>query len=175
MTVRRIVTGVDGNGKSYVVTDGATTGSIDLGRLQADDIWVDDPAAPDPAAERDPVSGVLSLTPPVGGSTVRIVTFRPPGASDWPDDDAVAAARERWHTGHAMEALPPGEPAWHTTDTIDYGIILSGEVDLLLDDGATRCRAGDVVVQRRTRHAWKVVGDEPCRVAFVLISSENYR
>lgn len=63
----------------------------------------------------------------------------------------------------------------HTTPTIDYGIVLSGSICLELDEGEVELNAGDVVVQRGTRHAWHNRGDAPCTVAFVLISSPNYR
>ena len=63
----------------------------------------------------------------------------------------------------------------HTTRTIDYGIVLSGEIDLELDEGEVHLKAGDVVVQRGTRHAWRNRSSEPCRIAFVLIDSPNYR
>ncbi len=85
---------------------------------------------------------------------------------------AVAAAGDRFDTGGVME---PDNPGMHTTRTIDYGIILSGEIDLELDEGEVHLAAGDVVVQRGTRHAWRNRSEEPCRVAFILISSPNYR
>ena len=66
-------------------------------------------------------------------------------------------------------------PGMHTTQTIDYAIVLSGETDLRLDEGEVHLRAGDIVVQRATRHGWYNRSDEPCPVAFVLISSSNYQ
>jgi mannose-6-phosphate isomerase-like protein (cupin superfamily) len=60
----------------------------------------------------------------------------------------------------------------HTTDTIDYVFIVSGAADLELDDGRKeRIRAGDCVVQRGTRHAWRVVGDEPLVLCAILIGA----
>lgn len=171
MAARRVVTGTDPDNKSSVVHDGPTTGSLDLGRIILDDIWIDDPNEPDPEARRDPVEGPLSLEGPPGGSVVRLVTFRPATASDRPSDEAIAAAAQRWNTGKTME---DGNEGWHTTATIDYGIVLSGQIELRLDSGNVRLAPGDVVVQRRTRHAWRVIGDEPCQMAFVLISSPNY-
>ena len=74
------------------------------------------------------------------------------------------------------DSMERDEPGMHTTATVDYGIVLSGEVVLELDDGAERTvRAGDVVVQRATRHAWRNRSDADCVVAFVLISSPNYQ
>ena len=176
MATRRIVTGIDTDGKSYVVHDGETPGSTDIGRIILDDLWVDDPANPDPDAARDPVAGGSNaLVAPPDGSVVRVVRFMPPDRPDRPTDEQIAANAARFDAGDAMEAGAAGEEGWHTTRTIDYGIVLEGEVDLGLDSGWTRVRAGDIVVQRATRHAWRVPGDEPCSVAFVLISSPNYR
>lgn len=175
MTTRRVVTGIDDDGKSYVVHDGPTPGSVDLGAIVLDDIWVDDPADPDPGARRDPVAGdSLTLVGPPGGSVVRVGTFMPPTRSDMPSEEAIAAAADRWDAGGAMEEGDAGEEGWHTTATIDYGIVISGQVELGLDDGWVTLGPGDVVVQRATRHAWRLVGDEPCKIAWVLISSPNY-
>ena len=173
MTTRRVVTGIDADGRSFVVHDGPTPGSMDLGRLVVDDVWVDDPARPDPDATVDPVAGDrLTLVPPPDGTVVRIGTFMPADRADMPDDGALAAAVARFDPGDTMEE---GGEGWHTTATIDYGIILSGEVELGLDDGWVRLGAGDVVVQRATRHSWRHVGDVPCKVAWILSSSANYR
>jgi quercetin dioxygenase-like cupin family protein len=87
-------------------------------------------------------------------------------------EEEMAAAWSRVEVGDAFDA---DEPGMHTTRTIDYGIVLSGEIDLELDEGVAHLRPGDVVVQRGTRHAWRNRGTEPCTVAFVLISSPNYR
>lgn len=174
MTTRRVVTGIDADGRSYVVHDGPTPGSVDLGFITLDDVWVDDPAAPDPEASRDPVAGPLALVAPPGGSVVRVGTLLPADRADPPSEEAIAADLERWDMADAMEEGESGEQGWHTTQTIDYGIILSGRVELGLDDGWVELRPGDVVVQRATRHAWRLVGDEPCRIAWILISSPNY-
>lgn len=174
MTTRRVVTGIDGDGKSYVVHDGPTTGSIDLGRITLDDIWVDDPTNPDPEASRDPVAGELTLVAPPGGSVVRIGTLWPASRADRPDEQAITADTERWNLGDAMEENAGSDDGWHTTKTIDYGIILSGRVELGLDEGWVELGAGDVVVQRATRHAWRLIGEEPCRIAWILVSSANY-
>ena len=66
------------------------------------------------------------------------------------------------------------DPAMHTTDTVDYAIVLSGAADLELDDGAVeRVEAGDVVVQRGTRHAWRQLGDEPFVLAVVMLGAQR--
>jgi hypothetical protein len=62
---------------------------------------------------------------------------------------------------------------WHRTDSIDYGIILSGEIWMQLDEGEVLLKAGDVVVQRATYHNWVNRGTEPCLIAFILIATEG--
>jgi uncharacterized cupin superfamily protein len=61
----------------------------------------------------------------------------------------------------------------HRTRSLDYAIIMSGEIDMLLDDSVVHLKAGDVVVQQATNHAWVNRGKEPCRVAFILIDSRE--
>ena len=171
--MKRVVTGINAEGKSYFVHDGPTPGRVDLGRALDQEIWVDDPERPDPTAATDPAEAAsFDLEPPIGGSTLRIFTFRPAGHV--PDQSPEDLARElaRFDTGDAME---PENPGMHTTATIDYGIVLAGEIDLELDSGEVHLTAGDVVVQRATRHAWRNRGTEPCTMAFVVISSPNYR
>ena len=166
--VRRIVTGHNAAGRAVVLSDGGTPPPIDVGRFRADHVWIDDPThAPDPDAGYDPVrDGPLSRTPPPGGSLIRLVTFLPEDRADAPAPQALAAARQRLDAAGLLE---PGDPAMHTTRTIDYGIVLQGEIILELDSGETsRLRAGDVLVQRGTRHAWRNTGD-PCTICFVVI------
>jgi mannose-6-phosphate isomerase-like protein (cupin superfamily) len=171
-----VVTGTNEHRKSYFVYDGATPGHLDLGLALDDEIWIDDPENPDPTASRDPATAEkFQLEPPRGGSTLRVFTFLPD--SDLPDDPAelaaaLGAAAARFDTRGVMEQDAPG---MHTTRTIDYGIVLSGEIYLELDEGEVHLTPGDVVVQRGTRHAWRNRSSKPCTIAFVLISSPNYR
>jgi len=175
MATRRVVTGINQDGKSYFVHDGPTPGHLNAGYFQTDEIWVDEPNRPDPKAENDPVDiDIFDLSPPVNGSRIRIFTF--PSADKLPDPsltpEEVGKNYARWNTGKAMET---DDPAMHTTATIDYGIVLQGEIFLELDEGEVHLKPGDVVVQRGTRHAWRNRGQEACTMAFILISSQNYQ
>jgi naringenin degradation protein FdeH len=67
----------------------------------------------------------------------------------------------------------PRDPGMHRTRTLDYAIILTGEIDLLLDDSEVHLRAGDVVIQQATNHAWVNRGETPCAVAFILIDAKD--
>jgi mannose-6-phosphate isomerase-like protein (cupin superfamily) len=176
MAVRRVVTGTNSEGKSYFVHDGVTPGHVDLGVALDDEVWIDDPANPDPGAGTDPAAAEsFNLVPPDGGSRIRVFTFLP-GEKQAEDPAGLAAAlaavASKFKTGDVMERDNPG---MHTTKTIDYGIILSGEIYLELDEGEVHLLPGDIVVQRGTRHAWRNRSSLPCEVAFVLIDSPNYR
>ena len=173
MTTRRVVTGINTDGKSYFVHDGPTPGTLDVGMIIGGEIWVDDPTNPDPTAANDPVDcETFYLEPPVNGSVMRVLTWMPQGWRPELTEEEIAAAWSRVEVGDAFDADHPG---MHTTPTIDYGIVLCGEINLELDTGTVRLGPGDVVVQRGTRHAWRNRGTESCTVAFVLISSPNYR
>ena len=173
---RRIVTDIDVNGKSYAIFDGPAPASVNIGNVTLDDLWIDDPASPGSDATTDTIDpNVNRLVPPAHGSVVRVVTFFPEGFYEEPSEAALAENLSRWDPGDAIEEGEAGEEGWHTTQTIDYGIVLSGEIDLGLDSGWIRMTPGDIVVQRATRHAWRPTDDGPCAVAFVLIASPNYQ
>jgi quercetin dioxygenase-like cupin family protein len=173
MTTRRVVPGNNKEGKSYFVHDGSTPGLLEAGHFTNEEIWIDDPGRPDLDSSIDPVKlDVFKLEPPSNGSILRIFTFPPQNSLPPMAQEEIAQAMSRFDTGDSME---PDNPGMHTTKTIDYGIVLSGEITLELDEGEVHLERGDVVVQRGTRHAWRNSGSEPCTMAFVLISSPNYR
>ena len=144
---RRVVTGHDASGVSVFSADGP----VPAARTAPDgalfyEIWGTDatpaPIAPDPigTATPDPTLDALTVPPAPNGTKIRI------------------------------NELPPGVASpVHRTQTVDYGIVLSGEVTLVLDDSETALRAGDVVVQLGTSHRWENRTAESARVAFILI------
>ena len=72
-----------------------------------------------------------------------------------------------------MRGVPPSNPLMHLTRTVDYAIIMAGEIDMMLDKGTVHLKAGDVVVQQATNHAWLNHGKESCRIAFVLMDAQE--
>jgi len=73
-----------------------------------------------------------------------------------------------------LELSPGTQPVMHETETLDYVIVMEGEVDMLLDDGAeVHMKAGEVIIQRGTLHGWANRGDKPCRIAFVLVDARR--
>ena len=109
--------------------------------------------------------------PPRSGSVFRIVEF-PPDAAETKglDNDYL---HKQIGADAPKKGLPPRHPLMHRTRTIDYAIILQGEIDMLLDDTEVHFKAGDVLVQQGTNHAWVNRGKEPCRIAFILIDAKE--
>jgi mannose-6-phosphate isomerase-like protein (cupin superfamily) len=102
----------------------------------------------------------------------RIVEFPPEGHDlDHADPSGQAMLKAAGAIVKGDEGLTARHPGMHKTNTIDYAIILSGEIDMLVDEDEVHLRAGDVVVRRGTYHAWANRGTEPCRIAFILIDA----
>ncbi len=168
--VRRIVTGVNDAGRSYIVSDTSLpTGDVPSGEPVRAGLWITDSAPASNEGTADPVpDGVINkIAPPGrGGSVIRIVDMLPESVRRGSPEEL---ARRGAKTTPDRSAKHPG---FHMTDTIDYAVCLEGEVHALLDEGETLMRPGDVLIQRGTYHAWSNRSDKPCRMLFVLIDAE---
>ena len=141
---RRIVTGHDAAGRAIVLYDGpAADSDRRFNGPRTTLFWGTDRMPASNAGDEDVGLRENDVAPPPNGSWFRIVDY------------------------------PPHFPGRrHKTDTVDYAICLSGEIDMELDDGVTvQVRAGDVLVQRGTVHSWINRSDRPCRIAFILIDA----
>ena len=164
MDVRRIVTGHDAKGRSVIVSD--TTAAMDR---PLHELWLAR-SVPAPTGGK-PDLGKLptDLEPPHGGVLVRFVRFDP--AQNVLREElekmysAVFASINAAHTRVDTKR----HPAMHKTRSLDYGIVLSGRVKLLMDEGEVELKPFDVVVQRGTNHGWSNPGAEPALMAFILI------
>jgi hypothetical protein len=116
-----------------------------------------------------------SVLPDVGETRLMKVTFPPDSVMMSSDFDLAAAGAEYMSRLPGLaERFEPESPGMHTTDTVDYGILMEGEISLELDDGKTLAvRPGDIVVQNGTRHAWRNAGDKPATLIFVLIGAKR--
>jgi quercetin dioxygenase-like cupin family protein len=172
MKFRRVVTGHDADGKSVVMHDGPPPRSKALEHTPGfamSIVWATRAGAPpDPT---DWTTSLNSVVPGPGESAVHVVTFPPDAVMQSPTFDPMAAGRE-----HATEApglvdyFEPDEPGMHTTPTVDYGIVLDGEIWLELDDGKlVHLRQHDIIVQNATRHAWRNKSTRTATVAFILM------
>jgi hypothetical protein len=169
--VRRIVTGINAAGRSCVVEDGASPAvQLTPGRMgfRNSNLWrtTDCPA---PVAASDTVLAQRGVLPPPRGTVLRVIDI-PPESSDPMEvkrqTSAVFAAMfpdAKHDAGHARH------PGMHATATVDYAILLQGELVAILEEGETLMRAGDILIQRGTNHAWANRSGEIARIAFVLI------
>jgi mannose-6-phosphate isomerase-like protein (cupin superfamily) len=166
--IRRIVTAHDDTGKTIVLLDGPApnvrvrpqTGIVSTL------LWTTD-TAPARYARDDRGETAIGTAPPPAGSILRVVEFPP---YDGGADNAAMLAAMGIHADTGGRR-PARHEFMHATDSVDYAIVLDGEIDMLLDDEEVHLRAGDVLVQQGTNHAWVNRGERPCRIAFVLLDA----
>jgi mannose-6-phosphate isomerase-like protein (cupin superfamily) len=163
---RRIVTGHDAQGKSVILIDGPAT---PFGAY-----WLTDSTPVDNTGSGDAGQQVRKLEPPPGGSIFRFAAIPPddPKVSREEVERRTAAMFAQMDATHCR-ADTTRHPGMHKTRTIDYVVLLSGEVTLLLDHGEVDLKPFDVVVQRGTSHAWANKGKEPALIAAVLIDAKD--
>jgi hypothetical protein len=172
--IRRVVTGHDGAGRAIVLSDGApphVTRPPQQPGLAFHEIW-NTRASPAPVAatEPEPTDFHRDTAPPASGTIIRIVDI-PPEGREGPGFDKEAARALFENVGLAENAehtIPGRHPLMHRTESIDYGIVLEGQIVLLLDDEEVVLEAGDVVIQRGTIHAWTNRTDRLARMLFIL-------
>jgi mannose-6-phosphate isomerase-like protein (cupin superfamily) len=173
MGIRRVVTG-HRNGKAVFVSDGEVE-PLTMAALPGTEfwrLWGADTAPHFPDEGSEPAQP--TYFPPVGGFRFGIVTVAPaaaPGASD-----AAALAELEAKLPGLLAYMEPDEPGMHTTATIDFEVLLSGELVLELDDGAeVTLRPGDTVVQNGTRHRWINRSSEPAQFAVFICGARHGR
>ena len=174
--MRRVVTGHDEAGRSVVVSDGCIPRSREFSSLPgwvSSLPWATEPGEAVSRTGEDRTAKVTSLLPAPGGTRFIVLTFPPDTAMADPAFDPVAFDQEQRADSPGIADLmePDG---MHTTPTVDYGIVLLGEIELELDDGrCTRLSTGDIVIQNGTRHGWRNRSDRPVTMAFVLVGAER--
>lgn len=177
--VRRIVTGHDADGKAIIQDESAVPRVQRIGGSIGPlfhEVWNTraTPAPIDPASGEPPEEGIV-LAPPKGGTRIRVLDIPPEGdnLADMSEADRRAHFAEIGAAHTVASGDGPQRHAFmHRTETIDYGIVLEGELVLIMDEGETTVRAGDIVIQRGTSHGWSNRSDRNCRICFVLIDGE---
>jgi quercetin dioxygenase-like cupin family protein len=171
--MRRIITGHNAQGKSVILSDGPSPHVLELAGmpgLALINLWVTDGAPASNAGSADAAARPVVLEPPARGTIFRVVDFPPDAAMAGRLDRGKAF--EAMGAGHAMEAGAPRHPGMHKTSSVDYALVLDGEIWALMDEGEVLMHAGDCLVQRGTNHAWSNRTDRPCRMAFILVNAD---
>jgi len=164
--VRRVVTG-HREGKAVVLLDSSAPNQKlrQASGLVSTLLWVTDETPADIAGVADRSLREIGVPPPANGTVFRIVDFPPENATR--SREAILKEMGVSDHGGARHA------AMHRTRSIDYAVVLEGEIDMLLDDSDVHLQAGDVLVQQGTNHAWVNRGTRPCRMAFVLVDAKE--
>jgi mannose-6-phosphate isomerase-like protein (cupin superfamily) len=174
--VRRVVTGHDASGRAVVVSDDAIE-PVTLALLPGSEfhqLWGADGTVNLPGDGRTPPH--VRYFPPIGGFRFLLFSIPPDGGAGTPADlDILAAIAEFDEKLPGLaEYLEPEDPGMHTTATVDFGIVLSGQAILELDDGAkVALNPGDTYVQNGTRHRWSNVGDVPAVLAVAAVGADH--
>ena len=172
--IRRVVTGHDATGRAVVASDGPLPTVVELAAIPGTvfhEVWStsETPAVVNNAP--DPTTGALMLPPPKQGTRLRFVDIPP----DTPEFLAHGAAKMHAafsETGDAQVSTVKADsphPLMHRTESVDYGVVIEGEMTLILDDAEVALGQGSVVIQRGTNHAWANRSGRACRMLFVLI------
>jgi mannose-6-phosphate isomerase-like protein (cupin superfamily) len=176
--IRRVVTGHDENGKAVVIFDelapAVHTHPLRPGHISVD-LWrTDSMPVVLRASEPDPTAGPKRIHPAPQGTVFRISEIAPETEAIRTLD--AQAAREVFRAMGNEKASTAGSggrhPFMHRTETLDYAVVLSGEITLLLDDQDVVLREGDVVIQRGTNHAWSNRSNRPALMLYVLIAGQ---
>ena len=171
--MRRIITGHNQEGRSIITLDGPPARSIgeDVGGLF--ELWNTDGNDVNSSDDIDRADEDIILSPPEGGTKFRYfqINSLPEGVPEEMMQEIAADAFEKIGAAHHRVDTSK-HPAMHKTETIDYIILLKGDVTLVLDEEEVNLKSFDVVVQRGTNHAWVNNGKEPALLVAVLIDSK---
>ena len=171
LPIRRVVTGFDSQGVSTFIQDGpcpVVRTVPERPGYRVSNLWCTG-QAPASVHAADASAQHQGVAPPKGGTVLRIIDF-PPEPQDPAELERALQATFGSMYRDAHHAPRAGEhPGMHRTDTLDYALMLEGELVAILEGTDTTLKAGDVLIQRGTRHAWANRSGKPARMAFILI------
>ena len=170
--VRRVLTGHDAQGRSTFIADGPAPNVKEMSAmpgLALTDLWETKGAPADNSGDGDNADRPVHLEPPKNGTILRIVEFPPDAA--WRGGTDGKDGFKSIGAGHAQDRHS-ADPMMHKTSTVDYIIVLKGEIYAIMETGEKLLKAGDILVQRGTNHSWSVRTSEPCIVAAVLVNAK---
>ena len=173
--VRRVITENDAQGKSFFVEDGASPAVREVAQrpdYRVSNLWRTSPS-PARIDTPDDIAQHQGILPPKNGTILRIIDY-PPEPKDPVElkrqQDATFASLYK-DAGHDLKA--GDHPGMHITETVDYALVMFGEMTAIMETSETVLKAGDVLIQRGTNHAWANRSDQPARIAFILIDGTN--
>ena len=178
MTIpRRVVTGLRG-GKAVILSDDSPPNTHlyeHCPGFMTSVCWATVPAPSLPLDGSEAAPPIMRITPAPGETRLLIVRFPPDSVFFDPRFNGVGFAAEQMsYLSGLAERFEVEDPAMHQTDSIDYDIVLDGEIWLELDDGVeTHLRQGDVVIQGGVRHAWRNRSDRTATMSFVMIGAKT--
>ena len=175
---RRVVTGHDEHGKAIVVSDETASQYLERPNrpgVRLTNFWIERGSPAEYDGPTETCTGEFVLHPPPLGSTFRCVEFLPEDPEVLAKLDGKTAFGEMGASANIVE--DGRHPFMHRTDSLDYAIVLTGEIWMMMDeeDDDLLLKAGDVLIQRGNNHAWSNRGTEPCVIAFVLIDGVTQR
>jgi mannose-6-phosphate isomerase-like protein (cupin superfamily) len=171
--IRRIVTGLDANGQSNLTFVGDAPNILDSAAWpgsRVSEIWVTEEMPVDNTGTVDRGARPIRHDPGPSGTIFRVVEV-PPEANGKIDTEKAFA--ELGSTRVPTEEDSAKHPSMHATDSVDYLVVISGEMHMLMEDGAeVLLQAGDCIVQRGTKHAWVNRSNGPCVMAAILVDAK---
>lgn len=169
--IHRVVTALDANNKSVALFNAMVPLKMGGAGEGVATVWVTEKGPADFSWTADRSGERHGFSPTRNGTQMLVVDFPPVGA----DVDKLPMDTMMKVVGADVpkRGVAPTNPLMHRTRTVDYAIIMAGEIDMMLDSGTVHLKAGDVVVQQATNHAWLNHGKEPCRIAFVMMDSQE--
>jgi hypothetical protein len=171
--IRRVVTGHDAQGRSVFIMDGPapTVHARNTGSAVCTELWETTSMPADNSGHADPTAHPYRLPPQANGTVFRVIEYPP-------DRIRLAAMNQQQPASAGIDGNPQHyhgtsrHPGFHKIDSVDYAIVLQGEIWALMDEGETLLRQGDILIQRGTNHAWSNRTEQPAYVAFVLIDAK---
>jgi naringenin degradation protein FdeH len=172
--IRRVVTGHNAAGRSVFIMDAPAPHVYQRGPGSAvvTELWETRTMLADNGGDAEATDHAFRLAPPKNGTVFRVIEYPPDRQRLAALERERASADDGSGHGAAFDRGSPRHPGFHKTSSVDYAIVLSGEIYALMDEGEVLLKAGDVLVQRGTNHAWSNRVDESAYVAFVLIDAE---
>jgi mannose-6-phosphate isomerase-like protein (cupin superfamily) len=168
--VRRVVTGLDDKNHAVVLFDSRIPLKSDSPVISSTNFWITD-STPPSLSNQDTANRPIGVSPPDNGTKFRIVEFAP---LDPVTEAKLPPEMIMKGVNHPpTRGIPVKHPMMHRTRSLDYAVILSGEIDMMLDDTSVHLKQGDVIVQQATNHGWVNHSAQPCRILFVLMDSKD--